>query len=176
MNIISSTGDKNIAELARHVFEIKGARSGAAEKAAVAALMNANPGLAKDKSIPPGTPVIIPPVEHAGVSSAAASNSPPETASTLLQFKAALADANREIVVALESRTRADEEMLVSFKENARELSAAGDEVMEKFKAIQDAAKTRAKESAELAKLADADIAAISSEIEAFLKKFGIGG
>lgn len=60
MRFVTFKGERNLSELARRVFDIKGPKAAEHTKEAAAALLRTNPHLRELKEVPEGTPIIVP--------------------------------------------------------------------------------------------------------------------
>ena len=170
MEVRMSHGEGNLEELAGRLFRTRGSRAGT--RRVLAALRQANPHLDPRKPIPPGTPILVPPVE--GIDPAPA---PGPSADVTKQAVADLREALRHAGEALdEARARAageDESVLAQLKKSERELKALGDEATEGLKQSRDAVKARQKESAGQVKVQEDGLKQLQAAIDQFVKRLG---
>jgi len=176
MNLTISPGDDNLNELARRLFKIRGRRADLDERAAVTALLAANPHLRLDKPIRAGTLIITPDVSGLSPAPAASSSSSAAAESSSPVGRAAndLADQLRNALDRLSTLLAANakdenqrlDEMLESLKKNTAVLRGADDEVRARIKEVQHAAAARQAELGEHAKQTKQNVARLHKHLD----------
>ena len=159
----------NLTELTRSLFEIKGPGAKAREKEIEASLLAANPHLTDLKSIPEGTPVVVPAIEvDARVKESAS------TAPVIVQHVREQLDAVRKSLEEMRAREvielKQTKEILKSkeFKAAAGETSAAKKRLLK----IESNAADRLKELDQLKKSQEKGINQLGNDLDTFIKRF----
>ncbi|MFB3921959.1 MAG: hypothetical protein ACE145_09565 [Terriglobia bacterium] len=89
MRVVTYKGERNLSDVARRVFQIKGPKSAELTKQAAAALLRVNPHLGELKNLREGTPIIVPALPGVG----AAATQPGVSDQVVAQLRATLKDA-----------------------------------------------------------------------------------
>jgi hypothetical protein len=95
MNFAASKGERNLSDLARRLFDIKGPRAAELTKQAQAALLRANPHLQDLAKVPEGTLIVVPDVP--GVQPVATGPMSAVSSQVVSQLRQALAGASAAI-------------------------------------------------------------------------------
>ncbi len=169
MRIVAAEGEKNLAELAHRLFQIRGAGAKALEKLAVAALHDANPHLRPSTAIPSGTPVVIPEVEGLDRTSSAPSSFG-LTENSVGQLRDAFKHLAITLETALEEELKDEEEAVAQLKQHEREFKAADQVIHDRLTKIKSASKVRLKELEKHKELQKLGLAQLAKDVDAFAK------
>jgi hypothetical protein len=159
----------NLADLTRHLFEIKGPGAKAREKKIEASLLAANPHLADLKNIPPGTPIVIPEIDvEARVKDSAS------TAPTLVQQIRGQLDGVRKSLEEIRAREVAELKQTKQILKTKDFKAAVGDTAAGKKKLakIEGEAADRLKELDQLKKSQQTGIDQLGKDLDDFIKRF----
>ncbi len=165
MNIHIVKNDQNLNELARTLFKIEGANAPALEKKAVAELKRTNPQLSATKPLPTGVPLVVPEVE--GLKRADEKGDSAGLDEKLLkQLAGALKSADKTLNESITRLKDRDQQMLKDLTANQRALKNAHPEVFEKLATTAKTIKARTKDFDQEAKLNDADLKQLSTDLK----------
>lgn len=148
MKFVTTKNETSLTELAREVFEIKGAKAATTAKNAHAALREANSHISDLKKLPAGTLVIVP--DLPGVKAAPAESPGDVTVEMIKYLKRVLAGAKAVVEKSAAAQSE-DAEASISLTKD-RELAALArktPEFKERLSKVADEAKARAKQVAD---------------------------
>lgn len=171
MNIHTTKGGQDLAELARTLYQPEGARTPETDLKAVAALHEANPQLSKDKVIPAGTMVMAPDIPgyryHPG-------SDPAQELATAAarQLREVLGRVGDVLDSALADQEKNDRETTRQLEKMTKDkvVLAPGKKIAERLKSIKGATKERAKDREDQRSVQEEGIAQLKKDLARFLQ------